>query len=87
MTSCPALCSHHRSKGQGVFHFYFFISTFYRYPRLYSIFLREPEILHSYHPLWITVWKTDPTYYHVFHTINTCFTPKRFINHSASLIK
>ena len=28
MTSCPALCNHHRSKGQGVFHFYFFISTF-----------------------------------------------------------
>ena len=28
MTSCPALCNHHRSKGQGVFHFYFFINTF-----------------------------------------------------------
>ena len=28
-----------------------------------------------------------PTYYHVFHIVNTCFTPKRFINHSASLIK
>ena len=28
MTSCPALCNHHRSKGQEVFHFSFFISTF-----------------------------------------------------------
>lgn len=87
MTSCPALCNHHQSKGQGVFHFYFFISTFYRYPRLYRFFLLEPEILHSYHPLWITVWKTAPTYYHVFHTINIRSTPKIFINHSASLIK
>ena len=32
MTSCPALCNHHRSKGQGVFHFYFFISTFIDLP-------------------------------------------------------
>ena len=138
MTSCPALCNHHRSKGQGVFHFYFFISTFipnrslektpsickhtpmflcvvdnrnFLIARKYSVFKQKkqwiflmtnlglsfsqitpvftgnPEVLHSYHPLWITLWKTAPTYYHVFHIVNIRSTSKIFINHSASLIK
>ena len=87
MTSCPALCSHHRSKGQGGFHFSFFISTFIVIPDDTGFSLREPEILNSYHPLWITIWKTDPTYYHVFHIVNNRSTQKIFINHSASLIK
>ena len=44
MTSCPALCNHHRSKGQGVFHFYFFISTFIVIPDDTGFSLREIEI-------------------------------------------
>ena len=76
MTSCPALCSHHRSKGQGVFHFSFFISTFIVIPDDTGFSLREPEILNSYHPLWITVWKTDLLII-TFSTLSTPTLPRK----------